>query len=108
MADLRATSFFNAQIAGPGPVNLYTVPAGHRIILREITAYNHASVNNVATVALQSGSTLMSRVLPPAGSAGATLQYSFWAVINPGEVFQGYTNSGQHLTLVISGSLLYI
>jgi hypothetical protein len=108
MANLRATSFWNAQITGPGPVNLYTVPTGHRIILREIIVYNHAASNNTATVALASGSTLLSRVLTAAGSGGATLFYDMWAVLNAAELLQGYTDSGKHLTIVLSGSLLYI
>lgn len=108
MAVLRSTSFFNAQIVGPGPVDLYTVPAGHVIILKNILMYNHANTSNAATVALASGPTYLSRVLLAAGNAAAELITTMWVVVNAGEKFQGYSDTGKHLTIALSGSLLYI
>lgn len=108
MPALRSTSFYNGQIVGPGPINLYTVPTGYRIVLKEILMYNHASTGNGATVALASGSTLVSRVLGAAGGGTSELITPCWTVINAGQVLQGYSDSGKHLTIALSGSLLYI
>lgn len=108
MASLRATQFFDGVITGPGPVNLYTVPTGFRIILRSINMFNPESTTNPCTVALAGGATLFALTMPIAGTPGSTANLQPWVVVSAGQVLQGYTGSGKHCHIVLSGSLLYV
>jgi hypothetical protein len=108
MPALRSTSFFVGIITGPGPINLYTVPAGFRIVLKEIRAYNHAGTANGATIALAGGGTIVSRSLGAAGTTTSVLIVPGWTVLNAGKVIQGYSDAGKQMTYALSGSLLYI
>lgn len=96
--------------AAIGAHNLYTVPAGKRTIVKQLTIYNHAAAANRVVWEMTAGGTtfvLLSATAGAAGSATETVSLPCWIVLNAGDVLtvapQGgvadATASGAELTL---------
>ena len=108
MGTLRATQFCDVVITGPGPVALFTVPAGHRYILRSINMYNPEGTVNGLTVTIGTSPTIASQSMPVAGGIGNPYNLQPWIVLNPGQTINGWANSGKHGHFILSGSDLFI
>jgi hypothetical protein len=108
MATLRATSFYSGTATGGGPVTLYTVPSGHKIILRSVNLYNEEGSNSAVTIAVPGFPTICAIVLAAAGSFGANFNIQPHITFDAGTVIAFYGQSGHTISVILSGTLLFV
>jgi hypothetical protein len=102
MALLHVTQFFVGSVTSVSPTytTLYTVPAGHRIVLRNIQLHNQDGTT-ARLFYLKVGGTL---VYNPSVSAGGNSAVSLWIVLGPGQTIQTAGSNAAGFGLVVSGS----
>lgn len=101
---LRATQFFQGTITSTSYVSVYTVPTGHRIILKNVHARNRSGSTNGAYCRVSTGTELVH--FNVGGSSFG--DWNGWIVLNAGQVLQLAVDlsAGQDFTL--SGTIHYI
>jgi hypothetical protein len=83
---------------------VYTVPAGHRIILKNAQMQNPGASAHSWGIRLSAALVIEQASLASGGSATR----SWWIVLNPGENLQLLQVVGSTISYVLSGYLLYI
>ena len=106
MAALRTTVFVSQQVTSSTGLVVYTVPAGHRIIIRSINLYNESGSTNGVTVARDSVATMWSGTL--AAAPGGRINIQPWIVLDAGQSIKVFTTAARACSVIISGSLLFI
>jgi hypothetical protein len=108
MAALRSTQFYEGVPPIVGGVStwtsVYTVPAGHRIILKGWQAYNGAAVNKTFGIRVHPSQIIANFSI----GAGVTNMTIGWIVLNPTEVLDVFQQSGGATAYILSGYLLFI
>jgi hypothetical protein len=87
-------------------VVVYTVPAGHRVIVRSINLYNEAGSVNGVTVVRDAAATMCAANLAAAPAGLFNLQP--WIVLDAGQTIKVFTAAGKTCSVIISGTLLFI
>jgi hypothetical protein len=85
---------------------VYTVPSGHRIIIRSVNLYNEANATNGVTVARDASATIWSENLAAAPTGRRNIQP--WIVLDAGQAIKIFTTAGRAVSVIISGSYLFI
>lgn len=106
MALLRTAVLVSQQVTSPGGLTVYTVPAGHRIIIRSINFYNENGLTNGVTLAREIAVTLWSGVL--AGAPNGRVNIQPWIVLDAGQGLRVFTTTGRAVSVIISGTYLFI
>jgi len=104
VAVLRRAQFFSGVITATGWSVAYTVPASHRITLRNILIMNNAATSKLCGVRIQGPIPLW----VPNVAAGATSQLTLEAVLGPGQVLEVNGPTGGNTTYVLSGYIYFI
>jgi hypothetical protein len=104
MAVLRRAQFYSAAITTTGWSTAYTVPTGHRIVLRNILIMNNAGAAKLCGVRIQGPIPLW----VPNVAAGATAQLTLEAVLGPGQVLEVNGPTGGNTTYVLSGYIFFV
>lgn len=111
-APLRSTQFYEGTPPVVGGVttwtDVYTVPVGHRIIVKNITAENHTASAKIAGTRVKTVPVLRQVSLQAQGTSPFTDSFTTWVVLTPGEVLQVLQQVGGIVEYIISGYLLYI
>lgn len=109
MADLRLTQFFAGTISTTGYVTCYTVPAGHRAILKSAYMQNRSGTAS-ATLRLRLDTFfILTHILGVATSATDHFELRPWLAMGPGQVLSAsIQTAGPSVDLYLSGSLHYI
>lgn len=109
MAALRAKQIASGVITGTTPTTIYTVPSGHKVILKNLLVTEVSGSACICQVRLQAFGTFMAIPLNAYGTSGQfSVSSDIWVVLEPGDVLQmNRSNSGQ-LTFVMSGSYMFI
>lgn len=108
MATLRATQFASGAIFTNATTTVYTVPAGHKIILKDITLQEASGVACVVNLRLASFGTFRAVTLAAFSGPGSFVELRCWMVFNPGDVLQMSRSNSNVYTYVLSGSLMTI
>lgn len=87
---------------------MYTVPAGHRVILRSINVYNVTGSGNRAFVSLSSGRNIAEITLAAANTAGGSVNQQVWIVLEPGDTIQIGNGNATAIDYILSGTVHYI
>lgn len=111
-APLRSTQFYEGTPAVVGGAttwaDAYTVPAGHRIIVKNISSENHTASAKLSGVRVKTVPVLRQVTLQAQGTSPFTDSFTTWVVLNPAEVLQVLQQVGGTVAYVLSGYLLYI
>lgn len=108
MAALRATQFASGVLTGTATTNIYTVPSGHKIIIKRITLLEVSGSACIVNVRLSSFGTWLAQALAAYGSAGSFANLSLWVVLEAGQVLQMNRSNAGQVTYTISGSYMTI
>lgn len=112
MAALRSTQFYEGQPPVVGGVttwtDVYTVPVGHRIIVKQIHSMNNTASAKIAGTRVKSTIVLRQVTLQAQGTAPFVDDYSLWVVLGPAEVLQVLQQVGGAINYILSGYLLFI
>jgi hypothetical protein len=108
VALLHATQLYSGIVTGSGVTDLYTVPAGNRIILRSAYVESHAAVSIQASLLLNVISTIHIWNLTAEGTAGDSNEWRPWMVLTPGQIIRGKVATVQPCVFIISGSIYTI
>lgn len=106
MSLLHAYNFYTGLITAvlPAVTNAYTVPAGKRIIVRQVEWRNNSGAVAIVAYFRNSG-ILLHSVSLAAGGNGA---WSTWLVMMPGDVIQLACNNAVGANVSVSGSIYNI
>lgn len=104
MGILRATQFYQGTITSTSYVDVYTVPAGHRIIFKSFNARNRRTSSQGAYCREASGTELVRLTVP----ASSNTAWSGWIVLNEGEKLQLAVDASPGVDIVLSGTIHYI
>lgn len=110
MALLHVTPLFNGNVTSVNPslTNLYTVPAGDRVVVRQVLVRN-LTAGTGETFYLYVDSTLVaSLVATSGGSAGGTVLFQPWIVLGPGQVLKGAASVAAGFGVNVGGSIYTI
>lgn len=111
MAQLRATQFFIGNVTTVAPVNtnVYTVPAGHRIILKSIAVRNLNPSAGVTWFVVIDSTLVFTNLLGPGStSSSGSFEWRPWIVIGPGSVLKLTCSASTGIGCVVSGAYHYI
>jgi hypothetical protein len=108
MAALRATQFFTGTVMGASSHLLYTVPSGHRIILKTVVMLNQSATASDWQLRVQTLGAFVRGHLASYGGAGDSTTWSGWVVLDEGQTLYLTLISGATFQAVASGSLLFI
>lgn len=108
MATLRATQFASGVLTGTGTADLYTVPAGHKAILKNITLMEVSGVACIVNIRLNTFGTWQAQALAGYGAAGSFARLPTWVVLEPGQILQANRSNAGQVTYTFSGSLMTI
>lgn len=108
MALLHVMQFYAGTISSTTATNLYTVPAGDRIVLRTVSVQNQSSSAVVFTLALSGGPTIVLISTNPEGTSGDNFQWRPWIVLPAGAVLQGKVLTAHAVGVILSGSIYTI
>lgn len=102
--------FFAGSVTSVNPTRttLYTVPAGDRIVIRNLAARN-LNGSSATTVILWVANALVFTVsLTTGGTAGDHISQNLWIVATPGQTIQMAASNSTGFGIVVSGSLYTI
>lgn len=108
MAILRSVVFFNDSVLSTALIDLYTVPAGHRIGLRGITARNLSGSNNQFKLGYKRAGVDHAFWTSVVLGSVATQTDVLYAVFEPGDILRGQCNLVAGCNVNLSGSLYFI
>lgn len=109
MALLHAIQMFVGSITTVNPTltTVYTVPAGFRVILREVTVRNKATV--AANALLSVNTTIVRTFVMGAGSSATdSAEARFWIVLAPGDTVKLTGTQAAGFGTCVSGSIYSI
>jgi hypothetical protein len=110
MALLHVTQLFTGNVvtANPTFTNVYTVPAGDRVVLRNLQARNlNGGASQTIYVELNA-ILIFTALLTSGGSSGGSISQNFWVVMNPADVLKIAASTTTGFGVVVSGSLYTI
>lgn len=108
MAALRAFQLGSGVVTGTSVTNIYTVPSGKKVILKDLTLQEVSGTACQVNVRLGAFGTWFVVNLSAYPAGASYHDQKLWVVLEPGNVFQlQRTNSGQ-ITYTASGSLMTI
>lgn len=105
---LRATQFYAGLVTSSTPAILYTVPAGHRIILKSILYSQQTLTAGNFVVTVDGVGWITDTAIAARGDPGSNGDQIMWAVYGPGQVIRAAVFGSTSVYLNLSGSLLYI
>lgn len=108
MAELRITQFYDATIAATGPTDLYTVPAGRRIIVKRVTLLNTVPFTSNVWIGTDVAGKLHEWAVDVAGSSGGQFDWPTWIILNPGEKVRWWEQFGITVNLLVGGTSHFI
>lgn len=100
MAELRAKRLWYGVTTSTTYVDLFTVPANRRYIIKRLTGRNNSGTGGSLQLYVKSVHSLPT--IPVA--ANGSLNYEMWYVINAGDTLQAAVGPGMNLSWSISGS----
>jgi len=108
MATLRATQFASGIISGTSAIDIYTVPSGHKAILKSLTVQEVSGSNTVVNVRLSAFGTWFGQALVAYPDDNSHRDLRLWVVLEPGQVLQLQRINAGQVTYTASGSLMTI
>lgn len=110
MAVLRTTQFAAQVVTGTAITNLYTVPTGHRIILRSVQVLEVSGVATDVQLRLSGVGTFLLLKCQAYPNGGAVQIAQPWIAFDQGQTLQiaRVTGATAQLVVILSGSLLFI
>ncbi len=108
MAVLRASQLCYGAITGTAVTDVYTVPSGHRAVLRSVQLLEVSAA--ASNVQLRLGGFGSIALIPLAAypAVGSSVQTPCWIVFNPGDVIQLARVSSGEITYLLSGSIYFV
>jgi hypothetical protein len=109
MALLHVTQLYAGLVTHLGsPLALYTVPAGYRVVLRDVELTNHASVAQGCDIAAPMPVLARTQSLGSSSSSSASFTWSPWIVLGPGDQIGADVGNSGGVYMVFSGSIYFI
>jgi len=109
MALLHAKPLYKGRVTAVGAwTDLYTVPSGDRVILRNLVGRAEGNSSNVDAYFRISGQQFVHLVLTPDGTAGNNYDLTEWLVMDQNDVLSVYQTGTNGLWVIASGSLYTI
>jgi hypothetical protein len=108
VARLRTAVFFTGTITSVGPTTAFTVPSGHRYIVRSILLSNQSGSATGVTIQVGSTVQVLAHTLAIVGASGSDFTYQPWLVLDQGTVCKVFGQASRSFGIVISGTDLLI
>jgi hypothetical protein len=108
LANLRAFQLGSGLISGTAITSIYTVPSGHRVILKDLTLQEVSGVACTINVRLNSFGTWFAAPLSAYPAGGSYHDQKLWVVLSAGDVLKLQRSNSGDYTYVASGSLMTI
>lgn len=105
---VHSTQLGAADAIGTGAVTLYTVPAGKRAILKNVTVKNNATSASYILLTFMHGATTLGYhdiQLTAAPTDGDSKSVAVWIVLNPGDSVHAVAHLSS-LSCILSGTEL--
>lgn len=98
----------NVTTVNPTRTTCYTVPAGDRIILRDVAVRNLSGSVSMSVYIWVNGVLVRTLICSVGGVAGDSQEWKPWIVATPGQTIQAAVSAAAGVGCVISGSLYTI
>jgi hypothetical protein len=98
----------NITSVNPAVTNVYTVPAGDRIVVRDITVQNLSDTVANSFYVYVAGTWVWQVVLGTSSSSTGKAEIKPWWVMTPGQVLALAVSHSSGVGVVVSGSLYTI
>jgi hypothetical protein len=108
VATLRATQFAIGTYSDTSVHDLYTVPSGHKIILKSIQVMDYTGNSGVINMRVDVLGTYMVIPIAAYSGAGAWVERRPWIVFNAGQILQIQRTDAHGYTFILCGSLMTI
>ena len=108
MAELRTTEFTRGVVSDTSTHDIYTVPAGKRIILKRVSLLEGSGTARTVQIRLRGVGAFLIKNIAAYPADGASVEVERWTVFNAGDVLQIKLSASGDVVYVLSGSLLYV
>ena len=108
MATLRATQFFLGQVTGSGNHTVYTVPSGKRIVVHGISLQDISGSSSVVQFRIGTYGTIQATTLTGYPAVGSGVFWDPYVVVNALDTLVIGLPSGGNLSVVLSGTFLFV
>jgi hypothetical protein len=108
MAQLRVKTLWQGRKSTTGLVDVYTVPAGHRSILKSINGFNVTGTGNRLWVSEHGNPYLQMLSLGAAGTSAGSVDLIVWIVLEPLTVLSLELANATAVDVVLSGTEHFI
>lgn len=108
MAQLRVHQLAAVRKTTTALQDVYTVPAGHRAILRSISAISNAGASQRVWVSLHGNPYIWEYSLGAAGTSLGGVQQTLWVVLEPLQVLSLELGSAAQCDIILSGTEHFI
>lgn len=105
---LKATQFSSQLVNSTVMATQYTVPAGHRIILKSAIFSATGAANTVEVNIASPASRVLTYPLGAFGTVDGNFEWRPWLVVGPGQSILAAILASGSYWLTLSGSLLFI
>jgi hypothetical protein len=104
MAELRIALLARGVATSASYVTVYTVPAGRRVILKNLNLRNGSGVASNVQVNTTGVADLLNYPLTAGGTIGGNASIPLWIVLNAGDTIRIAVTSGTSVSFVFSGT----
>jgi hypothetical protein len=105
---LKATQFASVLISSTSFADLYTVPAGHRIILKSAVLVATGPANTVLLNIRSPAARVGTLPLGAFGTSAGNFEWRPWLVVGEGQIISAAMLASGSAWCTLSGSLLFI
>lgn len=107
---LHVTPLWNGNVTSVNPAKtaLYTVPAGDRVVVRQVLVRNLDASTGRSFFIYVDTTIVATLVATSGGSAGGTVLFQPWIVLGPGQVLNGASQVATGFGVNVGGSLYTI
>jgi hypothetical protein len=106
VAELHAIQLYQGNVVSVNPTrtNLYTVPAGRRIIVRSVASRNLNGGSSQAFYVYVNATVVYTVLATSGGSSGGSNEFRPWLVLGPGDILGAAAATSTGFGVVASGS----
>jgi hypothetical protein len=104
MAELRIAQLARGAATSSSYVTVYTVPAGRRVILKNLNLRNQSGAASNVQVNTTGVADLLAFPLTAGGTVGGNASIDMWVVLNAGDTIRIAVSSGTTVSFVFSGT----
>jgi hypothetical protein len=108
MAQLRVKQLWSGRRGATALLNVYTVPAGHRAILKSISATSLSGASQRFWISLHGNPYILEHDLGASGTSAGSAEISLWVVLEPGQTISVELANATNVDFILSGTEHFI